>query len=58
MATEESNAFVLEEIVPTNWGRKTSKITYGLLGRMLKALDNHSLPQSKIVTFCAYLAKK
>ena len=57
MATEESNAFVIEEIVPTSWGRKTSKITYGLLGRILKALDKYSLPQSKIVTFCAYLAK-
>ena len=58
MATEESNAFVIEEIVPTSWGPKTSKITYGLLGRILKALDNYSLPQSKIVTFCVYLAKK
>ena len=58
MATEESNAFVLEEIVPTSWGPKTSKITYGLLGRILKALDKYSRPQSKIVTFCAYPTKK
>ena len=57
MATEESNAFVIEEIVPTSWGPKTSKITYGLVGQILKALDKYSLPQSKIVTFCAYLAK-
>ena len=57
MATEESNAFAIEEIVPTSCGPKTSKITYGLLGRILKALDNYSLPQPKIVTFCAYLAK-
>ena len=58
MATEESNAFVIEEIVPKSWGPKTSKITYGLVGRILKALDKYSHPQSKIVTFCAYLTKK
>ena len=58
MATEGSNAFLIEGIVPTSLGPKTSKIAYGLLGRIFKALDKYSLPQSKIVTFCANLTKK
>ena len=57
MATEEINAFVIEEIVPTSWGPKTSKITYGLLGQIFKALDWYSLPQPKIVTLSVNLTK-
>ena len=56
MATEEINAFVIEGILPTSWDPKTSKITYGLLDQLFKALDRYSLPQSKIVTLCANLA--
>ena len=58
METGEMNAFVIEGIVPTSWNPQTFKITYGLLGKLFKALDINSLPQYKIATLCANLTKK